>query len=166
MTEFHLFEEVRTLRLPLPPDTKNALLAQGIEPPDGVTLLLRQATPRETEQLAAVNNSPPKTGPAATAWMVNLLMRRAVQGTDERVVRELVKDMTPSAITIFMFAYTEGRMPDPKERERVLTATMTEIRRLGQPNAASSPAPARSSHTSTASTRKGSKTSRRTTSTT
>lgn len=163
-TDLNLFGDPTPLRLPLPDDTRNALIERGIEPPEFVLLLLQQATPREVQHLAAVKMSPPKTGPEATAWMASLLMRRAAEGTDERVVRELVNDMTPAAITLFTFAYTEGRLPDPKEQERLMEAMRKELLKLQSPLAAKSPALGRSSRTSTTSTKKNSKTSPRTTS--
>ena len=154
----NLFGAPTPLRLPLPDDTRAALLAQDIEPPEFVLLLLRQATPREVQQLAAMQMSPPNSGPEAAHWMVQLLMRRAAPGTDERVVREVVNDMTPSAMTTFTFAYTEGRLPDPKERE-ALAANLKRLLLTARP-----PEPAPSSPTSTASTSSSSRTSRRSTS--
>lgn len=158
MTEMlDLFGTPTPLRLPLPEGTRTALQAQGITPPDFVLLLLRQATPREVQWLSATKLAPPQTDSEAKSWLESLIMRRAAEGTDVQVVRELVKDITPDGIAMLTFVFTEGRRPDPKE-----TASMRE--RLQAEFAASRPEPRPSSPTSTASTRKPLKTSRRATS--
>jgi len=153
----NLFDDTIPVRLPLPEDTRLALIEKGITPPDHVLLLLRQATPRELQQLAHTRENLPSTGPEVTAWLLNMLRRRASEGTDDVVLQELVKDLTPTSITMLTFAYTEGRLPNPKEKAALLE-------QMAQWIAAQSPAPAPSSRTSTTSTKKRSKTSRRSTS--
>ena len=144
---FDLFGAPTPLKLPLPAGARTALELEGITPPEYVLLLLRQATPREVQWLAAAQLNPPQSEGEAKSWLESLIRRRRAEDTDIRVVRELIKDITPDGITRLTFVFTEGRTPDPKE-----TALLRE--RLLATFAASRPAPGRSSPTSTASTSK------------
>jgi hypothetical protein len=152
MTTIDLFSHATPYRVPLPNATRTALQERGIEVPEFLVLLLRPATAREVEELAGYQVKPP-SGPEATRMLRNLLLRRVAPDTDERVVDELVKDLPPTGVTQLMFMYTEGRPPNPKEQAAIQERVRTLL-------AASPPAAAPSSPSSTGSTKKRSRTAR------
>lgn len=92
-----------------------------VDIPDKVVLLLREATMREKYRFE-------RDQKAATdyhTWLTGILMRRAAPGTDERVVRELIVDMTESTVATLIHAYQTGEMPDPKLLGQVVSQTLS-----------------------------------------
>lgn len=117
-----LLNEPTEIRIALPESTRQALEAQGIEAPEHVVLDLREATLRERQQFDAEQATEGRTDP--TAWVAKLIMRRAKPGTDERVVRELIMDMGPSAIASITHAYIMGEVPDSKLVAQAVQGTL------------------------------------------
>lgn len=119
-----IFESpVKELHLPLPQDTIDALTEAGVPVPEPaeVVLLLREPTMREKYRLDRDQG-------AATdyvEWFAALLMRRAAPGTDERVVRELIQDMSESTMASLTHAYLTGELPDPKLLAQVVGQTLS-----------------------------------------
>lgn len=105
---------ITNLDLKLPDDTKEALREQGIEPPDFVRLELREATPREKKAFERDQQKGGRAEKDTYNWLTSLLMRRAGPGTDERVVSELLLDMTDTLTASLTYAYLKGELPDPK----------------------------------------------------
>jgi len=99
-----------TLSLVLPSTTKEVLTAQGITAPDAVVLELREATMRERQQFEKDQTRSAQQDPVS--WMTHMVMARAEQGTDRRVVQELVADMTPTDFALVTAAYLQGIVPD------------------------------------------------------
>ncbi|MFC6803912.1 hypothetical protein ACFQDE_21040 [Deinococcus caeni] len=98
------------LTLVLPPVTKEVLTAQGITAPDTVTLELREATMRERQQFEKDQAEVARQNPVP--WMTQMVMARAEAGTDQKVVQELVADMTPTDFALVTAAYLQGIVPD------------------------------------------------------
>lgn len=106
------------LTIPLPEQTRKALEGQGIEAPAAVVLHLREATFEEQEEFERSKENP--------EVFVRMMLSRAAPGTDERVVRQLLRAATYSTTATLTAAYLTGELPDPKVvREAVKTAIRT-----------------------------------------
>ena len=104
------------LTIPLPERTRQALADQGIEAPDAIILHLREATFEEQDEFQRSREDP--------EFLVQMLMNRAAPGTDERVVRQLLRAATYSTIATLTAAYLTGELPDPKVVQEAVRATM------------------------------------------
>lgn len=104
------------LTIPLPERTRQALADQGIEAPDAIILHLREATFEEQDEFQRSREDP--------EFLVQMLMNRAAHGTDERVVRQLLRAATYSTIATLTAAYLTGELPDPKVVQEAVRATM------------------------------------------
>lgn len=99
------------LIIPVPEKTAARLKEQGVDAPEAVTLNLVEASIGERrklgerETLARAQDKPEE-------FVAELMMLRATVGTDERVVRALVDDMTPSATAKVVHACTHGDLPN------------------------------------------------------
>ena len=91
-----LLSTPNAMRIALPQTTKDTLTAQGIDAPECVVLQLTEATLRERKEYDAAQKVQAVSDPIA--WTKSLIMKRAEEGTDERVVDELIWDLGPSAI--------------------------------------------------------------------
>ena len=106
------------LTIPLPERTRQALADQGIEAPEAVVLHLREATFEEQEEFQRSKEDPEA--------FVRMMMNRAAPGTDERVMRQLLRAATYSTTATLTAAYLTGELPDPKVvREAVRSAMRT-----------------------------------------
>lgn len=112
-------------RITLPADTKDALREKGVKDiPEAVILHLQEATSRERSRFTQRQEVGFGSDAESQEWLASLIMRRAAEGTDPVVVRELVNDLQPTQISQFMFAYISGEAgEDPKVLEQMAQAT-------------------------------------------
>lgn len=89
--------------------------------PEKVVLLLVEPSFREKYRF----DREKKAATDYVAWFTSLLMRRAAPDTDERVIRELIHDMSESAMANLTHAYLTGELPDPKVVGQVVRQTLT-----------------------------------------
>lgn len=122
-------------RIPLPQDTKEALRERGVENiPEAVILHLQEATSRELERFNQRQEVGFGSDAESQEWLASLIMRRAEAGTDPVVVRELVRDLQPTQISQFMFAYLSGEAgEDPKVLEELAKANRSLILKMALP---------------------------------
>lgn len=123
------------LRLELPADTREALVEQGITPvPDHVILRLQAATSRERDRYAQRQSIGFKTEGEEQEWVTDLLMRRVEEGTQRIVVRELVRDLQPTQITLLLYAYVSGEaVEDPKAVEAIAQTMKSRMQMMALP---------------------------------
>lgn len=121
-------ENTAELHLPLPAETQAALEEAGIDAPAEVLLLLREATGRERQAFDAERQTIGVSNPVE--WVTRLMMRRAAPDTDERVVRELLNDMTETVIAQIVLAYVTGALADPKALLEAVQGTQMQMTNL------------------------------------
>lgn len=111
-------------RIPLPQDTRDALAEKGVQNiPEAVILHVQEATGREGEHWKQRQEVGFATDAEMKDWLASLVMRRAAEGTDPVVVRELVNDLRPTQISQFFMAYLHGEAgEDPKVLEQMAQA--------------------------------------------
>ncbi|MFC4426203.1 hypothetical protein [Deinococcus navajonensis] len=109
--------EIKPLTIPLPATVKAALTAQEIDAPEQIVMHLQEATLEERRLPSLVQDD--------VEGVVMMVMARAEEGTDERVVRELAKKMTASSVAVITAAYLTGELPDPKVVQAQVRRAMT-----------------------------------------
>lgn len=113
--------------LPLSPDDIEALQEKGIPVPDPAVIVFewREANAREREKYAFQQRKGWKSEEDARAWMADLLMKRAAEGTDRRVLVEFLAGLGVTQSAMLTHAYLMGEMPDPKLTAGAIQKTLT-----------------------------------------
>lgn len=112
MQTLNIMGEVQNeLRLPIPDELKASLVEKGVkEIPEYVTLFLRESSLGErremtkTEALAKAQDKPEE-------WLLEIIMKRAVDDTDPRIIKAMIDVMPPSVITKLSYACMHGELP-------------------------------------------------------
>ncbi|EYB67416.1 hypothetical protein DEIPH_ctg041orf0012 [Deinococcus phoenicis] len=99
------------LNIPLPAKTKKKLEGQDIPAPEAVTLHLEEASLSERKRYSQ-KEALARAQANTEGFLAELIMLRAAEGTDERVVRAMVDDMTATAAAQITHACMHGELPN------------------------------------------------------
>jgi hypothetical protein len=100
----------RGVMLDVTPEARAALAELGIDAPASITFLMRELNERQKERFQQVTANATDDAP-----VVLYVMRETAPDVDERVFREMLRDMTTTPRTQFLAAYASGGyVPDPK----------------------------------------------------
>ncbi|MDO4246213.1 MAG: hypothetical protein Q4C89_09335 [Deinococcus sp.] len=112
---------------PITDDAREALEEQGItDVPKQLTLYLRSATGRERKKFQARLQTC-KSEDDLREMLADLLLTRMDQGSDRRIVREVLEDADQTAMNQLQYAYVNGVIPEGKALERAVQATAARL---------------------------------------
>lgn len=112
---------------PITDDAREALKEQGItDVPEHLTLYLRSATGRERKKFQArLQNC--KSEDDLREMLADLLLTRMDEGSDRRIVREVLEDADQTTMNQLQYAYVNGVIPEGKALERAVQATAARL---------------------------------------
>lgn len=113
----------RPVRLDLTEDAREALAEQGVTiPPAEVVFYMEELSERQLERFNREALSVPEND-----LLLAVMRRTAAPGTDERVFRELIRDLRPTQRAQFIGAYGNGGLvPDPKVTAEAVARVSTD----------------------------------------
>lgn len=113
--------------LPLSAEDIEALQASGVAVPDPAVIVFewREASACEREKYAAAQRAGWQSEAQSREWLADLLMKRAVAGTERAVLLEFLKGLGPTQYAMLTHAYLMGVMPDPKLTAGAVQKTLT-----------------------------------------
>lgn len=114
------------VRVALDAVTRAEIEQRGLEAPDEVVFLMREATLRERNRFHLDADDLGKSDPVG--WMVQLLQARVEKITPDEVLEEFVLGLTEGFLAVFQEAYLSGVLADPKLMGRAVRRVSTELR--------------------------------------
>lgn len=111
---------------PITEEAREALQEQQIEAPEHLVLHLRSATGRERKKFQA-GLGKCKSEDDLRELLADLLLTRMDEGTDRRIVREVLEDADQTALNQLQYAYVNGVIPEGKALERAVQATAARL---------------------------------------
>lgn len=108
-------------QLKLSNEAKEAIKQKGLEAPDTIDIILREATLRERMAWEADQSEGGRAHTDGVEWVTDLVLSRVKEPYDREIIKEAVLDMAPSQIIGYTQAYITGEVPDPK----LLTAAIS-----------------------------------------
>lgn len=108
---------------PITAEARAELAEQGIDAPEHLTLHLRTATGRERKKFQT-RVAVCRTTDDQRELVADLLLGRMAEGTDRRLVREVLEDTDEVTLNQLMYAYLNGVIPDPKALERAVDGAL------------------------------------------
>lgn len=111
---------------PVSDEARETLKEQSIEAPEVLTLYLKPCTGRERKKFEQ-HIKDCKTEDDQREFVADLLLKRMDEGTDRRIVREVLEDANTDDLNGLMYAFINGVMPDPKELRRATRRVAAQI---------------------------------------